>query len=34
VFRGSLDTDRLAKTLRLPETQFITFAQSVGYPKA
>jgi nitroreductase len=34
VFRGSLDTDRLARTLRLPETQFVTFAQTVGYPKA
>ena len=34
VFRGSLDTDRLARTLRLTETQFITFAQTVGYPKA
>jgi nitroreductase len=34
VFRASLDADRLAATLRLPETQFISFAQSVGYPKA
>jgi nitroreductase len=34
VFRGSLDTDRLARTLRLPESQFVTFAQTVGYPKA
>jgi nitroreductase len=33
VFRASLDTDRLAGTLRLAETQFISFAQTVGYPK-
>jgi nitroreductase len=34
VFRGSLDQARLAHTLRLAETQFITFAQTVGYPTA
>jgi nitroreductase len=33
VFRGSLDTDRLGRTLKLAETQFIEFAQTVGYPK-
>jgi len=33
VFRGSLDTDRLARTLKLSETQFISFSQTVGYPK-
>jgi hypothetical protein len=33
VFRASLDSERLAATLGLPETQFISFAQSVGYPK-
>ena len=34
VFRASLDADRLARTLGLGETQFIMFAQTVGYPKA
>ena len=34
VFRGSLDQERLALTLGLGESQFITFAQTVGYPKA
>ena len=34
VFRASLDTDRLARTLGLGETQFIMFSQTVGYPKA
>src|SRR5271157_578462 len=29
VFRGSLDTERLARTLGLGETQFITFSQTV-----
>ncbi len=33
VFRGSLDHEGLARALRLRETQFITFAQTVGYPK-
>ncbi len=33
VFRASLDTDRLARTLNLAETQFIMFSQTVGYPK-
>jgi nitroreductase len=33
VFRGSLDTDRLARTLKLGETQFISFSQTVGYPQ-
>ena len=33
VFRASLDTERLAHTLGLGETQFIMFAQTVGYPK-
>jgi nitroreductase len=32
VFRGSVDTKKLAATLRLDEGQFVTFAQSVGYP--
>ena len=34
VFRASLDTVRLARTLGLDETQFIMFSQTVGYPKA
>ena len=34
VFRASLDTDRLARTLGLEETQFIMFSQTVGYPRA
>jgi len=34
VLRASLDTDRLARTLNLAETQFIMFSQTVGYPKA
>jgi len=34
VFRGSVDTKKLAATMRLDEAQFVTFAQSVGYPSA
>ncbi len=33
VFRGAVDTAKLAETLKLPEGQFVTFAQTVGYPK-
>jgi hypothetical protein len=33
VFRASLDRARLAQTLQLPATKFITCAQTVGYPK-
>jgi nitroreductase len=33
VFRGSLDTNRLARTLGLRPTQFVTFCQTVGYKK-
>jgi len=33
VFRGSVDTRKLAATMQLGEGQFVTFAQSVGYPK-
>jgi nitroreductase len=33
VFRASLDRDALARTLRLERHEFITCAQSVGYPK-
>jgi nitroreductase len=34
VFRGSVDYTKLAHTMQLAEEQFITFAQTVGYPKA
>jgi len=34
VFRASLDPTQLGRTLKLAGTQFITFAQTVGYPKA
>ncbi|HEY6440242.1 MAG TPA: nitroreductase family protein [Acetobacteraceae bacterium] len=33
VFRASFDTERLARTLGLSETQFIMFAQTVGYER-
>ena len=33
VFRGSLDQEALARTLKLANTQFVSFAQTVGYPK-
>jgi nitroreductase len=32
VFRGSIDYPGLARAMRLPEDQFVTFAQTVGYP--
>jgi nitroreductase len=34
VFRGSVDTKKLGATMQLGDGQFITFAQSVGYPRA
>ena len=34
VFRASLDRARLAQTLKLPPSKFITCMQTVGYPKA
>ena len=34
VFRGAVDTHRLGALLKLPAGQFVTFAQSVGYPRA
>jgi nitroreductase len=34
VFRGAVDHKKLAQTMRLDEAQFVTFAQTVGYPKA
>ena len=33
VFRGSLDRDRLGRTLRLPAGKFVTFAQTVGFAR-
>jgi len=32
VFRGAVDHAKLERALELPEGQFVTFAQSVGYP--
>jgi nitroreductase len=32
VFRGALDTGALAQALHLPAGQFVTFAQTVGFP--
>jgi nitroreductase len=34
VFRGAVDYSTLDRVLRLPEQQFVTFAQTVGYPRA
>ena len=34
VFRGAVDTAKLARALQLPDGQFVTFAQTVGYPRA
>jgi nitroreductase len=34
VFRGSVSTGKLAETMQLGDGQLVTFAQSVGYPKA
>jgi len=34
VFRGAFDQKRLAQALKLGDQQFITFVQTVGYPKA
>ena len=33
VFRGAVDTKSLGAALNLPQGQFVTFAQSVGYPR-
>lgn len=33
VFRGSFDQAKLAKLLRLGDQQFVTFVQTVGYPR-
>ncbi len=34
VFRGAVDTAKLGRALHLPDQQFVTFAQSVGFPRA
>jgi len=34
VFRGAVDYPKLARTLQLPDQQFVTFAQTVGYSRA
>jgi nitroreductase len=34
VFRGAVDTVKLGRTLNLPDGQFVTFAQTIGYPRA
>ena len=34
VFRGSVDYPKLAATMKLGDGQFVTFAQTVGYPRA
>ncbi len=33
VFRGAVNYTKLARTLRLPDQQFVTFAQTVGYAR-
>jgi nitroreductase len=33
VFRGSVDHAKLAQLLMLPDSQFVTFAQTIGYPQ-
>lgn len=33
VFRGAVDTAKLAQTMKLGKDQFVTFAQTVGYPR-
>jgi nitroreductase len=32
VFRAALDHGQLARTMKLTDGQFVTFAQTVGYP--
>ena len=34
VFRGAVDYKKLEKAMQLPAEQFVTFAQTVGYPKS
>ncbi|HYM04837.1 MAG TPA: nitroreductase family protein [Stellaceae bacterium] len=33
VFRGAVDYPKLTRVLKLPDQQFVTFAQTVGYPR-
>jgi len=33
VFRGAVDYAKLGRTLGLPSQQFVTFAQTIGYPR-
>ena len=33
VFRGAVDYKKLDRIMKLPEGQFVTFAQTVGYPR-
>ncbi len=33
VFRGSVDRDKLGQSLQLSAEHFVTFAQTVGFPK-
>ncbi len=33
VFRGAVDYPKLARALKLADQQFVTFAQTVGYPR-
>jgi hypothetical protein len=32
VFRGAVDYPKLSRILKLPDQQFVTFAQTIGYP--
>ena len=34
VFRGAVDHEKLGRAMRLGDGQFVTFAQTVGYPQA
>ncbi len=34
VFRGAVDYNKLSRAMRLGEGQFVTFAQTVGYPSS
>jgi nitroreductase len=34
VFRGAVPYDKLEKAMQVPAEQFVTFCQTVGYPKA
>ena len=34
VFRGAVDQEKLGRVMRLDDGQFVTFAQTVGYPAA